>query len=145
LDLGWYAYTSRHCHGYESIQFSSLSLPQFIELYGTEQKCDVAWEQARWPAGFPLPSCEEQEYGPHHWQAPQALQVAGAVVNQATLTAGTHLGGNKLPLTPGFLAFYSSAKPRTGISSLALSVISCGTTEQAGCFKKQIMQAMKEA
>jgi hypothetical protein len=32
------------------IQFKpKLSLPQFMELYGTEEKCEATLEQARWP------------------------------------------------------------------------------------------------
>ena len=35
------------------IQFQAgLSLPRFIELYGTEEKCEAALEQARWLDGF---------------------------------------------------------------------------------------------
>ncbi|MCX5955667.1 MAG: transposase, partial [Cyanobacteria bacterium] len=41
------------------IQFQAgLSLPRFIELYGTEEKCEAALEQARWPDGFRCPRCE---------------------------------------------------------------------------------------
>ena len=36
------------------IQFQpGMSFPQFMELYGTEEKCAAALEQARWPEGFP--------------------------------------------------------------------------------------------
>ena len=35
------------------IQFQpDLSLLQFMELYGTNEKCEVALEQAGWPDGF---------------------------------------------------------------------------------------------
>jgi hypothetical protein len=38
------------------IQFQpGMSLPQFMELYGTEEKCEAALEQARWPEGFICP------------------------------------------------------------------------------------------
>jgi hypothetical protein len=38
------------------IQFQAgLSLPRFIELYGSEEKCEAALEQARWPDGFRCP------------------------------------------------------------------------------------------
>ncbi len=46
------------------IQFQpGLSLPQFMELYGTEEKCEAALEKARWPNGFQCPRCEGKEYG----------------------------------------------------------------------------------
>jgi hypothetical protein len=40
------------------VQFQSgLSMPEFLERYGTEAKCRAALEAARWPAGFVCPSC----------------------------------------------------------------------------------------
>jgi len=29
-----------------------LSLPEFIQLYGTEQQCEAALQKVRWPQGF---------------------------------------------------------------------------------------------
>ncbi len=41
------------------IQFQAgLSLIEFIQLYGTEENCEAALEQARWPDGFRCPRCE---------------------------------------------------------------------------------------
>ena len=38
------------------IQFQAgLSSPEFIQLYGTEENCEAALEQARWPDGFRCP------------------------------------------------------------------------------------------
>lgn len=37
-----------------------MSLPQFMELYGTEEKCEAALEQVRWPKGFICPRCGEK-------------------------------------------------------------------------------------
>jgi hypothetical protein len=49
------------------IQFqASLSLPELIQLYGTEENCEVALEQVRWPDGFRCPRCECKEYGLIH-------------------------------------------------------------------------------
>jgi hypothetical protein len=40
-----------------------MSVPQFMELYGTEEKCEAALEQARWPEGFICPRCGANEHG----------------------------------------------------------------------------------
>ena len=46
------------------IQFQpGMSLSQFLELYGTEEQCEAALEQTRWPNGFRCPRCGEQEHG----------------------------------------------------------------------------------
>ena len=34
-----------------------MPVPQLIELYGTEEKCEVALEQLHWPEGFICPRC----------------------------------------------------------------------------------------
>ena len=45
------------------IQFQpGLSLPQFMELYGTEEKCQAALEKTRWLNGFQCPRSEGKEY-----------------------------------------------------------------------------------
>jgi len=62
------------------IQFqASLSLPQFIELYGTEQKCEVALEQARWPDGSVAHVVRARSTGSSLAGATSAIS-AGAVV-----------------------------------------------------------------
>jgi hypothetical protein len=38
-----------------------LSLSDFIQAYGTEEKCLAALELARWPEGFRCPQCGEGE------------------------------------------------------------------------------------
>ena len=41
------------------IQFQSgLSLPEFMELYGTEEICEAALEKTRSPDGFQFPRCD---------------------------------------------------------------------------------------
>jgi hypothetical protein len=39
------------------IQFQpGLSMPEFLERYGTESQCEAALEHARWPSGFVAPA-----------------------------------------------------------------------------------------
>jgi hypothetical protein len=45
--------------GRNTIQFQKgLSLPEFLQLYGTESQCEEALAQIRWPNGFRCPRCE---------------------------------------------------------------------------------------
>ena len=88
------------------IQFQpGMSLPQFMELYGTEEKCETALEQARWPEGFICPRCEEKEHGLVYGRRLKRYQCRRCR-HQTTLTAGTIMEATKLPLTTWFLAFY---------------------------------------
>ncbi len=95
------------------IQFQAgLSLPRFIELDGTEEKCEAALEQARWPDGFRCRRCECKGYGLIHGRRHKRYQCRSCRHHQATLTAGTILDATKLPLTTWFLAFYLVGRPR---------------------------------
>ena len=126
------------------IQFQAgLSLPKFIELYGTEEKCEAALEQARWPDGFSCPRCECKEYGLIHGRRHKRYQCRSCR-HQATLTAGTILEATKLPLTTWFLAFYLVGQAKTGISSLALRRHLGVNYRTAWLVHNKIMQAMKE-
>ena len=43
------------------IQFQpGMSVPQFMELYGTEEKCEAALEQTRWPEGLSVFDAERE-------------------------------------------------------------------------------------
>ena len=47
-----------------TIQFQkSLSLRQYLCLYGTGEQCETALEKARWPDGFRCPPCDGHEFG----------------------------------------------------------------------------------
>ncbi|MCB1958628.1 MAG: transposase, partial [Rhodocyclaceae bacterium] len=40
------------------VQFQKgLSLPEFMDRYGTEEQCEQALVAARWPGGFVCPVC----------------------------------------------------------------------------------------
>lgn len=102
------------------IQFQKgLSLPEFVERYGTEAKCEKALELARWPKGFKCPRCHGTTYcvlqGRGH-----PLYQCNHCHHQTSLTAGTVFQATKLPLTTWFLAIYLISEAKTGISALAL-------------------------
>ena len=82
------------------------SLPHFLELYGTERKCETALELVRWPDGFRCPRCAWQQYGLSHGRLHKRYQCRNCRY-QATLTAGTIMEVTNLPLTTWFLAFYA--------------------------------------
>jgi hypothetical protein len=44
------------------IQFQKeMSLSRFIEQYGTEEKCNQAFENARWGRGYTCPKCDTED------------------------------------------------------------------------------------
>ncbi len=94
------------------IQFQAgLSLPEFIQLYGTEENCEGALEQVCAADGFRCPRCECKEYGLIYGRRHKRYQCRSCR-HQATLTAVTILEATKLPLTTGSLLFTWWARRR---------------------------------
>ena len=87
-----------------SIQFrKGLSLPKFLEKYGSEAACREALFDLRWPEGFRRPDCgnttccelkSRSVFQCHRCQ------------HQPSLTARTLFEKTKLPATTWFLAVF---------------------------------------
>ena len=101
------------------VQFQKgYSLVQFMDEYGTEEKCTEAVFRWRWPNGFVCPRCEHTG----HWRhQSRALYQCRRCRHQVSLTAGTILASTKLPLRTWFLAMYLLTQTKNGISALELS------------------------
>jgi hypothetical protein len=70
------------------IQFQpGMTLSQFLELYGTEEQCEPALEQARWPDGFRSLRWGEQEHGLVYGRRHRRYQCR-CCRHQTTVTAG---------------------------------------------------------
>ena len=61
--------------GINQVQFQKgLSMTQFLERYGTEEKCHAAAVALRWPNGFVCPACGQTRHcsftrkGLSYWQ-----------------------------------------------------------------------------
>lgn len=102
------------------IQFQpGLSMPEFFRLYGTESRCEVALERARWPDGFFCPCCGQAAHCVLRGGTHKVFQ-CNACRHQTSLIAGTIFQGTKLALTVWFLAIYLISQAKTGLSALAL-------------------------
>jgi len=105
---------------YNPIQFQKgMSLPEFLQCFGTEAACEEAVRRARWPAGFACPGCS----GGAHCvivSGGRSLFQCHACHRQTSVTAGTLFGSTKLPLTKWFLAIFLVSQAKTGVSALEL-------------------------
>jgi transposase-like protein len=130
--------------GRNAIQFQKgLSVPEFLQLYGTETQCEEALAKIRWPNGFRCPRCEESLHGLVYGRRLKRYQCRQCGY-QATVTAGTIMEATKLPLTIWFLAFYLIGQAKTSISSLHLSRQLGVTYNTAWMLHSKIMHAMSE-
>ena len=108
-----------NCVALNRVQFQKgYSLVQFMDDYGTEEKCTQALFRWRWPNGFVCPRCEHTRHWRHQSRAPYRCRRCR---HQVSLTAGTILASTKLALRIWFLAMYLMTQTKNGISTLELS------------------------
>ena len=117
------------------------SLPEFLEAYGTDEQCEHALFQVRWPEGFQCPACGYQKScclrTRKVWQCIRCK-------HQASLTAGTLFDNTKLPLRTWHLAMYLLTQSKNGISAMDLKRQLGVSYNTAWMVKHKLMQAMRE-
>lgn len=124
------------------IQFQpGLSMPEFFKRYGTESRCAVALELARWPDGFCCPCCGQSAHCVLRGGTHKVFQ-CNACRHQTSLIAGTIFQGTKLALTVWFLAIYLVSQAKTGLSALALKRHLGVSYPTAWLIHHKLMQAM---
>lgn len=125
-----------------TIQFQKgLSLPKFLEKYGTESACRTALFKLRWPEGFRCPECGNDTSC--ELKARPLIQ-CHRCHHQTSLTARTLFENTKLPLTHWFLAIFLLTQSKTGISAMALARHLGVSYNTAWLLKHKIMEAMRE-
>ena len=118
------------------------SLFDLIQDYGTEEKCEKALFQAKWPNGFTCPQCSSKSYCR---LKKKGLFQCNQCHHQTSLTARTLFANTKLPLTKWFFAIHAITQAKTGLSALALKRQIGVSYNTAWSMKQKIMQAMKES
>jgi hypothetical protein len=124
------------------IQFpKGMSLPEFTNKYGTEEKCRAALFQLRWPNGFTCPVCGNAAYC-----AIRTRKVCQChrCRHQTSLIAGTIFQSTHLPLRIWFLAIYLLTQNKNGVSALELSRQLGVSCDAAWRIKHKLMQVMLE-
>ena len=84
---------------YNPIQFQQgMSLPEFLQSFGTEAGCAEAVRRARWLGGFVCQRCDSDAHC-IVVSGSRRLYQCHACHRQTSLTAGSLFGSTKLPLT----------------------------------------------
>lgn len=126
------------------IQFQSgLSLPEFIQQYGSSQQCESALESSRWPQGFVCPHCQDTRHSTHYRSGRKLFQCYRCR-RQTSLTAGTIFDSSKLPLTVWFLALYLLTQSKTNVAALELSRHLGVSYNTAWLIKHKLLQVMEQ-
>lgn len=126
------------------VQFQpGLSLPAFLEQFGTEVQCEAALEKARWPQGFRCPRCGQADPCVLHVGAHPTFQCKACRL-QTSLIAGTLFQSTHLALTLWFLAIYLVSQAKTGLSALDLMRQLGVSYPTAWLLHHKLMQVMAE-
>jgi len=140
--LGWGFPVQGGSRVYSPTQFQKgLSLPAFLERYGTEGRCVHALYTARWPEGFECPECGGRE---HCVLEARGLYQCNACHRQTSVTAGTIFHKTYLPLTKWFLAMHLLTQGKHSMSALELKRQIGVSYETAWKVKHKLMQVMLE-
>ena len=102
------------------VQFQrGLSMPEFMDRYGTDAQCEAALATARWPDGFACPNCNGpasssfRREGRLYWQCARCR-------HQCSVISGTIFEATKLPLSRWFLAMHLLTQAKNNVSALEL-------------------------
>lgn len=126
------------------VQFQKgLSMADFMERYGTQEKCHAALVASRWPAGFVCSHCASTRHCTferkrlHYWQCSDCRE-------QTTATCGTIFQATKLPLTRWFLAMHLLTQAKNNVSALELKRHLGVRYKSAWLMKHKLLQVMCE-
>jgi ribosomal protein L37AE/L43A len=126
------------------VQFQpGLSMTEFLDRYGSEDRCEAALVAARWPQGFGCPACGSGVHSVfvrsrrRYWQC-------GACRHQCSLISGTIFEASKLPLRRWFLAMHLLTQSKNNVSALELKRHLGVCYKSAWLMKHKLMEVMRQ-
>ena len=125
------------------VQFQKgLSLPEFMNRYGTEELCEQALVAARWPGGFVCPACGVMQSRTSFRREGRLYWQCAGCQYQCSVTSGTVFEATKLPLTRWFLAMQLLTQAKNNVSALELTRQLGVSYRTAWLVKHKLLQAM---
>ena len=118
-----------------------LSMPEFIQRFGTLQACEAAVRQWRWPQGFVCPRCQAGWHSEFRRQGRLYFQCS-ACRYQCSVLAGTIFESSKLPLPTWFLAMQLMTQAKNNVSALELKRQLGVSYPTAWLVKHKLMEVM---
>ena len=128
-----------------NIQYQKgLGLPEFIELFGTEKKCQENLIKIKWKDGFKCSKCKSTHYSRFSRNGREYFQCSDCQ-HQHSLTSDTLFHGSHLPLQKWYLAIYFISESKKSISSLELHRLVHVNHKTAWLMLHKIMKVMTDA
>ena len=102
------------------VQFQpGLSMAEFIELYGSDDKCEAALIESRWPDGFACAACGCAQSSSFRKERRLYFQCT-ACRYQCSVISGTIFEATKLGLSRWFLAMHLLTQSKKNVAALDL-------------------------
>lgn len=118
-----------------------LSLPEFFDQYGSQERCEGLVRAWRWPDGFICPRCKCCWHSEFRRLQRLYFQCSGCRY-QCSLVAGTVFESSKVPLTSWFLAMHLMTQAKNNVSALELKRHLGVSYPTAWLLKHKIMEVM---
>ena len=126
------------------VQFQpGLSMAEFMDRYGSDDKCEAALVESRWPSGFACPVCGGGHSSSFRRQGRLYFQCT-ACRHQCSVTSGTIFEATKLPLTRWFLAMHLLTQSKNNVAALELMRHLGVCYKTAWLIKHKLMEVMRE-
>jgi ribosomal protein L37AE/L43A len=125
------------------VQFQpGLSMAEFMERYGSDDNCEAALIESRWPAGFACPSCGCEQSNSFRREGRLYFQCA-MCRHQCSVISGTIFEATKLPLTRWFLAMHLLTQSKNNVAALELMRHLGVCYKTAWLMKHKLMEVMR--
>jgi ISXO2-like transposase domain/Transposase zinc-ribbon domain len=124
------------------VQFQQgLSMAEFMQRYGTEQQCEQAVVQSRWPEGYACLRCRCAQASQFRRGQRLYFQCCSCRY-QCSVISGTMFEAAKKPLTLWFLAMHLLTQAKNSVSALELMRHLGVSYRTAQLLKHKLMQVM---
>ena len=125
------------------VQFQAgLSMAEFMDRYGSDDKCEAALIESRWPDGFACPACGCGHSSSFRRQGRLYFQCT-ACRHQCSLTSGTLFEATKLALSRWFLAMHLLTQAKNNVAALELMRHLGVCYKTAWLIKHKLMEVMR--
>lgn len=118
-----------------------LPMLEFVELYGSHERCEEAIRSWRWPEGFVCPRCQGSWHSEFRRQGRLYFQCS-ACRYQCSVLSGTIFESSKLALPRWFLAMHLMSQAKNSISALELKRHLDVSYPTAWLIKHKLMEVM---
>ena len=126
------------------VQFQAgLSMAEFFDRYGSNDKCEAALIESRWPSGFVCPKCASAHSSSFRRQGRLYYQCT-ACRHQCSVMSGTVFESSKLGLARWFLAMHLLTQSKNNVAALELMRHLGVCYKTAWLIKHKLMEVMRQ-